>query len=122
MQVIPVLDLLDGHAVRAMRGERSRYRPIQSSLCATSDPVEVARALVAATGSNVLYVADLGAILSLGDHAEVLSAICTALGRDAFLWLDAGFINFASVSAFVRRVSDRFCSDNRACLWYRVLA
>jgi phosphoribosylformimino-5-aminoimidazole carboxamide ribotide isomerase len=107
MQVIPVLDLLDGHAVRAVRGERSRYRPVQSSLCATSDPVEVARALVAATGSNVLYVADLGAILSRGDHADVLGALSNALGRDAFLWLDAGFADCASMRAFVRRVLDR---------------
>ena len=67
MQVIPVLDLLDGHAVRAVRGERSRYRPIQSSLCATSDPVAIARALVAATGARTLYVADLGA--TIGDGA-----------------------------------------------------
>jgi phosphoribosylformimino-5-aminoimidazole carboxamide ribotide isomerase len=116
MQVIPVLDLLDGHAVRAVRGERSRYRPIQSALCATSDPIEVARALVAATGSNVLYVADLGAILSRGDHADVLGALCQALGRDAFLWLDAGFGDFASMRAFVRRVSERFRSDDHAMI------
>jgi phosphoribosylformimino-5-aminoimidazole carboxamide ribotide isomerase len=51
MQVMPVLDLPDGHALRAVRGERSRYRQVQSSLCAPGDPifVAVARALVAAT-------------------------------------------------------------------------
>ncbi len=65
MQMIPVLDLLDGHAVRAVRGERSRYRPIRSSLCATSEPIAVAQALVAATLARTLYVADLGAIMRL---------------------------------------------------------
>ena len=30
MQVIPVLDLLDGHVVRAVRGERTAYQPIRS--------------------------------------------------------------------------------------------
>jgi len=104
MQVIPVLDLLDGHAVRAVRGERSRYRPIQSSLCATSDPVAIARALVAATGARTLYVADLGAILQRGAHDHALAALCDALGEDSRIWLDAGFTAFAPMRALVERV------------------
>ncbi|SAL05100.1 1-(5-phosphoribosyl)-5-[(5-phosphoribosylamino)methylideneamino] imidazole-4-carboxamide isomerase [Caballeronia calidae] len=105
MQVIPVLDLLDGHAVRAVRGERSRYRPIQSSLCATSDPVAIARALVAATGARTLYVADLGAILSRGAHDHALAALCDALGDGLRIWLDAGFTAFAPMRALVERIT-----------------
>ncbi|VXC86865.1 1-(5-phosphoribosyl)-5-((5-phosphoribosylamino)methylideneamino) imidazole-4-carboxamide isomerase [Burkholderia sp. 8Y] len=104
MQVIPVLDLLDGHAVRAVRGERSRYRPIQSSLCATSDPVDVARALLAATGASTLYVADLGAILGRGAHIEALAALRHALGDGIAIWLDAGFSDFASMHALFGRI------------------
>jgi phosphoribosylformimino-5-aminoimidazole carboxamide ribotide isomerase len=99
MQVIPVLDLLDGHVVHAVRGERSRYRPIRSSLCATSEPVEVARALLRATGARTLYVADLGAILERGAHVDALAALCDALGQGVSIWLDAGFSDFASVRA-----------------------
>jgi phosphoribosylformimino-5-aminoimidazole carboxamide ribotide isomerase len=105
MQVIPVLDLLDGHAVRAVRGERSRYRPIQSSLCATSDPVAIARALVAATGARTLYVADLGAILSRGAHDHALAALSDALGGGFHIWLDAGFTAFAPMRALVERIA-----------------
>jgi len=49
MQVIPVLDLLDGHVVRAVRGERAAYLPIRSSLAAGSEPLAIARALLAAS-------------------------------------------------------------------------
>jgi phosphoribosylformimino-5-aminoimidazole carboxamide ribotide isomerase len=105
MQVIPVVDLLDGHAVRAVRGERSRYRPIRSSLCATSDPVEIARALVAATGARILYVADLGAILSRGAHDHALAALCDALGEGFRIWLDAGFTAFAPMRALLERIA-----------------
>ncbi|SAL60846.1 1-(5-phosphoribosyl)-5-[(5-phosphoribosylamino)methylideneamino] imidazole-4-carboxamide isomerase [Caballeronia arvi] len=104
MQVIPVLDLLDGHAVRAVRGERSRYRPIRSSLCATSDPVAIARALVDATGARTLYVADLGAILSRGAHDHALAALCDALGDGFCIWLDAGFTAFSPMRALVERI------------------
>ncbi|MGF6368926.1 hypothetical protein OKW40_001676 [Paraburkholderia sp. RAU6.4a] len=104
MQVIPVLDLLDGHAVR---GERARYRPVQSMLCDGSDPLTVARALLCATGTRTLYVADLNAILQQGDHAETLAVLCNGLSETHFgveIWLDAGFADFASVRALFDRI------------------
>ncbi|TDN69359.1 HisA/HisF-related TIM barrel protein [Paraburkholderia sp. BL10I2N1] len=107
MQVIPVLDLLDGHAVRAVRGERARYRPVQSMLCDGSDPLTVARALLCATGTRTLYVADLNAILRQGDHAETLAVLCNGLSETQVgveIWLDAGFADFASVRALFDRI------------------
>ena len=105
MQVIPVLDLLDGQAVRAMRGERARYRPIESPLCATSEPLAVARALLAATGTRTLYIADLGAILKLGDHARLLAELLNGLGEAPVeIWLDAGYIDFPSMRTLFDRI------------------
>ena len=45
MLLIPVIDLLDGQVVRGVRGERARYRPIESALCRGSEPLAVSRAL-----------------------------------------------------------------------------
>jgi phosphoribosylformimino-5-aminoimidazole carboxamide ribotide isomerase len=108
MQVIPVLDLLDGHAVRAVRGVRAHYRPVQSMLCDSSEPLTVARALVTATGAQTLYVADLGAILHQGDHAGTLAALCNGLGEKGAaieIWLDAGYADFASMRALFERIA-----------------
>ncbi|HEY3460070.1 MAG TPA: HisA/HisF-related TIM barrel protein, partial [Casimicrobiaceae bacterium] len=90
MLVIPVLDLLGGHAVRAVRGRRDDYRPIRSPLAATSDPLLLAPALAAASAASTLYVADLDAILARGDHARTLAALRVAM-PDIEIWLDAGF-------------------------------
>jgi phosphoribosylformimino-5-aminoimidazole carboxamide ribotide isomerase len=120
MQVIPVLDLLDGFAVRAVRGERARYRPIESSLCATSEPLAIAHALLAATGARTLYVADLGAILQQGDHAGHLAALLDALdrqdqavrhasGHGVEIWLDAGFTDFPSMQTLFDRIDSIRC-------------
>ena len=46
MILIPVIDLMHGQVVRAVRGDRHAYRPIVSALCDGSDPVTVARASV----------------------------------------------------------------------------
>ncbi|MEM5294973.1 HisA/HisF-related TIM barrel protein [Burkholderia sp. JPY481] len=103
MQVIPVLDLLDGQVVRAVRGERSAYRPIRSRLVATSDPLATARALLEASGARTLYIADLGAILQRGAHASTLAALRAAL-PGIELWLDAGFADYASMRALFERI------------------
>ena len=60
--LVPVVDLLAGQVVHARRGERSRYQPIQSPLCPGSDLLPLARALRRASGSALLYAADLDAL------------------------------------------------------------
>ena len=46
--VVPVIDLMGGQVVHARRGDRSNYRPLESALARSSDPLEVVRALLAA--------------------------------------------------------------------------
>jgi len=63
MNVLPVLDLLDGVVVRGIAGRRSEYRPLQSKLTLSVGPLEVARAIRATYGFQRFYLADLDAIL-----------------------------------------------------------
>lgn len=62
MKIIPVIDVLDGLVVHAVRGERHRYRPIRSVLCSSAEPVKVAQAF-RKLGFQEIYLADLDAIL-----------------------------------------------------------
>jgi phosphoribosylformimino-5-aminoimidazole carboxamide ribotide isomerase len=103
MMLIPVIDLMQGQVVRALRGDRKSYRPMVSSLCAGSDPVELARALVAHCASNRLYAADLDALTGGTAQAEVLRAILQALPALEF-WVDAGFGDAAAADALFRRI------------------
>src|SRR5690349_11555373 len=43
MQIIPVIDVRHGQAVRAVRGDRSNYRALVTPLAVSADPLEVAR-------------------------------------------------------------------------------
>jgi len=88
MKVLPVIDILNGQVVHAVRGERSRYKPIQSVLTKTADPVEVAAALKAA-GFKAIYVADLDAIIDCNRHSfDLISEITRKTGLS--LMVDAG--------------------------------
>ena len=62
MQIIPVIDIRNGIAVRAVAGERSQYRPLESRLTVSTEPAEVLKALQREFGFTHCYVADLDAI------------------------------------------------------------
>ena len=88
MKIIPVIDILDGIVVHAVRGRRKEYHPLESVLCASTDPVDVARALKR-LGFAEMYVADLDAITG-GGHTNfpVFQRIADETGFE--LMVDAG--------------------------------
>lgn len=87
MILLPVVDVLNGVVVRGVAGDRSQYRPIQSKLIASVDPVPVARALLDVTAGQDLYLADLDAIL----HRRPNLALYRELAAEGIrCWIDAG--------------------------------
>jgi len=106
MNLIPVIDLQAGQVVHAVRGERSRYRPMRSSLAAGSDPLILASALLQASGSCILYVADLDALQGHAPQAAVLAALLAA-EPDCTLWLDAGFRDLSQACHLLEQLGDR---------------
>lgn len=104
MDIVPVIDLMRGQVVRALRGERQAYRPIVSRLCPGSDPVAMAQALCHHCDSTRLYVADLDALMGGDAQVEVLRALMHALPA-AELWLDAGFADAAAARALTGRIA-----------------
>jgi HisA/HisF family protein len=103
MLLIPVVDLMRGQVVRAVRGNRSAYRPIVSTLCEGSDPVRMARALCEHCAAAQLYMADLDALTGGAAQADVLRALLEAL-PEVELWLDAGFADAAGAHALLERI------------------
>jgi phosphoribosylformimino-5-aminoimidazole carboxamide ribotide isomerase len=90
VQVVPVIDLMGGRVVHARRGDRSNYRPLQSVLTPSSEPLAVVQALLELAPFTAVYAADLDAILHRGNHSGVVREIaqrCAPLD----VWLDAGF-------------------------------
>jgi phosphoribosylformimino-5-aminoimidazole carboxamide ribotide isomerase len=87
VEVIPVIDLKAGIVVHARMGQRDRYRPIETPLSATSDPVDVVRGLMSLHRFSTLYVADLDAIERNGDNRGALARVKAAF-PSVTLWVD----------------------------------
>lgn len=90
MQIIPVIDLLDGTVVHARKGDRKNYQAIQSSISKTSKPLDIVSALLEFYPFQQLYIADLNAIQKFGNNnfAEIISI--SQQYPNLKLWIDAG--------------------------------
>lgn len=87
MQIVPVIDLLNGVVVRGVGGQRNEYRPIVSRIASDARPQTVARALAEQFSLATVYVADLDAILGRPANVAAYRQISSVGLR---MWLDAG--------------------------------
>lgn len=71
-RIIFVLDILNSTAVHAIRGERSKYKPVTGSrVCNSSSPLD----LISALSPREVYIADLDRLLHQGDNFELIKTI-----------------------------------------------
>ncbi|MCQ0987651.1 HisA/HisF-related TIM barrel protein [Jiella marina] len=102
MQIIPVLDIKGGVVVRGMMGDRANYRPIETPLAASSEPVAVAEGLMALHEFPAIYIADLDGIEAGRPNEVVLDAL-TARFPNTDFWLDAGLRSKGEAEAMAAR-------------------
>ncbi|MFQ6134620.1 MAG: HisA/HisF-related TIM barrel protein [Nitrososphaerales archaeon] len=76
MRIIPVVDIMRGVVVQAVKGYREEYRPLETDLSATADPVEVASGLKSRFGFDELYTADLDGIMRGEADLSLLARLC----------------------------------------------
>lgn len=100
MRCVAVVDLKAGRVVHAIRGERQRYAPIRSRLCADAAPRTVVAALREQLGVTTFYVADLDAIQQTGSARGIVTDL-VAEHSDCEWWIDADFGTPARLEAYL---------------------
>jgi len=74
-KIIPVIDILNSKAVHAIKGERDNYKPLESYLFESTDPIEIIKVLSNNYDFNEFYIADLDSILKKKLNTEFLTQI-----------------------------------------------
>jgi phosphoribosylformimino-5-aminoimidazole carboxamide ribotide isomerase len=102
MRLIPVIDLLNGQAVHAIKGNRAKYKPVKSVLCDTPDAISLARAFRDRLGLNEIYIADLNAIQDSGRtcHRDLIATLAHDERLDIIL--DAGIPDSEDAQSWLR--------------------
>ncbi len=103
MKIIPVIDVLGGLAVHAVKGERQNYKPIRSVLCSSANPLEVAKTFKS-FGFSELYLADLDAIMGRGGNQGLYRRIKDETGLK--LMVDSGAFDAQSAYESINAGAD----------------
>ncbi|MCW4030370.1 MAG: HisA/HisF-related TIM barrel protein [Candidatus Bathyarchaeota archaeon] len=103
LKIIPVIDILNGKVVHAVRGQRSQYQPLQSSLTPSTEPAQVT-ATFKALGFSEVYVADLDAII---DCANDFSDLKPLLTSGVSLMVDAGITSLDRAQKLLKTGIDK---------------
>ncbi len=99
MRIIPVIDLMDGKVVHAVRGQRKKYKPLQSVLVDTYDSIKVALAFES-LGLGELYIADLDMIRLAGQNLDAVERIASK--TKLRLMVDAGFRLAKDINGYIK--------------------
>ena len=83
LTVIPVIDIMNGRAVHARRGQRHSYAPLATPLCPDGDALQLIEAF---RRFSAVYVADLDAIMT----GVPQTSLITTMAERGNLWVDAG--------------------------------
>jgi phosphoribosylformimino-5-aminoimidazole carboxamide ribotide isomerase len=91
VEIIPVIDLFNGIVVHGIGGIREHYRPLVSPLTSSTNPIDIASALIEVSSAKSLYIADLDAILGREPHWEIHQKL---IQLPVSIWVDAGIRTF----------------------------
>jgi phosphoribosylformimino-5-aminoimidazole carboxamide ribotide isomerase len=92
MKIIPVIDILKGVTVHAVKGRRDKYQPLKSVLLGSADPIDVAVKLKE-LGFIDCYVADLDAITGGNPNFSLIKRLADKSTLE--LMVDAGVSSLA---------------------------
>ncbi|MCA9058447.1 MAG: hypothetical protein KDA85_08110 [Planctomycetaceae bacterium] len=104
MRIIPVIDIMNGQAVHAIAGHRDYYRPVQSAVTESADPVRLLRALKRRFGAEECYVADINRL----QRKETPRCVLAELAEVGLpMMVDVGISTVADVNAIESLQVDR---------------
>jgi len=96
LNIIPVLDLMNGIAVSGKSGSRNTYLPLKTVFSSSPDPYSIAKSLKM-NGANELYIADLDLIEKKDHNLDSVKMMNSVIP----LILDVGVRNFDSFKFFL---------------------
>jgi len=89
MNIIPVIDLKDGHVVSAQQGHRNSYQPIKSNISKSSAIEDIIEAYLDIHPFKNIYIADLNEISKKGTNKDLINTIIKQNPNIEF-WVDSG--------------------------------
>lgn len=101
-KVIPVIDILNSETVHAIKGERDKYKPLETDLTKSSNPLDLMSAIQKTYSLNEFYIADLDSIIKNEPNIKLINQILQ--NEDLNLMLDPGIKSLDDLELFVSTI------------------
>ena len=109
MDIIPVIDILDNKVVKAHKGDRNNYEPINHQLYNSTAPRDIIYQIVKKYSPNIIYIADLDAIINNQVNHSLFKLILQEFSKIDF-WIDTG-LNEIKLYKKYKNYHPVFCSE-----------
>ena len=93
MELIPAIDILNNIVVKAIAGERKKYKAIQSPIANSSKLDHIVESLLNEYDFKKMYIADLNAITGVKNNLTIIESIIAKYPYIDF-WVDLGIRTF----------------------------
>ena len=116
-KIIPVVDIRNGVAVRAVAGDRKNYKQLDNVAFKPNDLCRIIEVLLKLSRSNILYIANLNGVAGDDSYDCILYEVMREFG-EVEIWIDNGFRDLEDFNRF-RAGFFAWCEKNRcnACPW-----
>lgn len=102
MEIIPVIDIRQGQVVRAVRGLRQNYLPLQTSLCQGHSPENMVQSFIKLYPFKKIYIADLDAIEGQSNNELIIERLHDKFQSQIF-WVDQGLSSTFEIKKLLDR-------------------
>jgi len=89
MNIIPAIDIKNGKVVKANKGDRENYTPIDSHEDFSSDPYIFIKKIIDIYRPKVLYIADINSLTNNKNNIDLIKNIADQ-NRGSRFWVDIG--------------------------------
>ena len=89
MNIIPAIDIKNGKVVKAVKGNRDSYVPIENDSDFSSDPFKFIRKMTEIYHPSIFYIADIDSLMSESDNVDLIKDIASD-NKYINFWVDIG--------------------------------
>ena len=109
MNIIPAIDIKNGKVVKAIKGDRTQYNPINSDSGFSPDPYIFIKQMIEVYRPSVFYIADINSLCSNNDNINLIRNIANHYKSSVF-WVDTG--NKIDKRLNKKNIIPILCSEN----------
>tara|TARA_B100000609_G_scaffold38919_1_gene29494 strand:+ start:1706 stop:2392 length:687 start_codon:yes stop_codon:yes gene_type:complete len=109
MEIIPVLDIYKNKVVTAIQGKRHEYKPINTKLYNSTDPLDIINSIKEKFKPEIIYIADLDAIIDNKASHKLLNSIIEK-NPSIIFWVDSG-LKIINLKRRYVNYNPIFCSE-----------